>query len=704
MNSYQAPAPYSSTRELSRRDLLRMGGLASTAALMPPWLVGCGGSDSPLGYQATIADARSTILKVLEETGTPSVSVALVDRERLIWAEAFGVIDKGLKTPPSTETLFCIGSCSKMIATIATLILAERGLLELDQPLIRYLPEFSMADAGHRQITVRMLINHSAGFPGTDYRNSSTAAPFPEYYQQVLKTLASANLKHPPGAMSCYSNDGFTLIQALVEALTQRSYVDFVKQEIFVPLGMTHSRYATEAFASGTFAPGFDGETSLGQEFMNAYASGGLYTTPTDMGRLGLMLLGDGELDGKRILQPSSVQAMARDQTVGQSIRPVIMTDAFGLGWDAVRQGGLAAVGITAWHKGGATANYTAEFAVLPDEGLVCMIMGASLNYRSLALTERILLNALVERGRIAALPAPWTKTPPPDSASTGTLGELEGVYAAYDRILRIKVRDDRTLELSRYGQSDWVVSPELLKLRSDGTFSSDEVPAMSYQPVKSAGQEYWVLRVPYGYGHYRLECAYVQKITPRPALSAVWLDRVGRRWIAVNEQADSVMSPILTLKVAPDCPGYLLASAGPLEKTDCILDASASDQLASMCLKIPYIFGRDLDDVVVEIHDGEEWLRMGGALFRAETTVLPLRRGVNSIAFGAEGYAEWRSIDASGAVQTLTFSGINAWKLYDSNFTLRASGNASHTEVPADAGQLYLLLYAHAEASVQVE
>lgn len=216
----------------SRRDILRLGGLAGAAALLPPWLAGCGGSDAPPDYNATIADGRNAILKALAETDTPSIAVALMDRERVIWAEAFGTLDKAAGTAPTTDTLFCIGSCSKMIATIATLMLAERGLVDLDQPLVRYLPEFSMADAGHRQITVRMLINHSAGFPGTDYRNSSTSTPFPDYYKQVLQTLAIARLKHAPGEMSCYSNDGFTLIQALVAALTQRSYVDFVKQEI----------------------------------------------------------------------------------------------------------------------------------------------------------------------------------------------------------------------------------------------------------------------------------------------------------------------------------------------------------------------------------------------------------------------------------------------------------------------------------------
>ena len=87
---------------LSRRDWLKLG---AVCAYSPFGIVGCGDSDAPLSYNATIADARSAILKALTDSGTPSISVALIERNRVIWSEAFGVIDKATNAAPTTVTL-----------------------------------------------------------------------------------------------------------------------------------------------------------------------------------------------------------------------------------------------------------------------------------------------------------------------------------------------------------------------------------------------------------------------------------------------------------------------------------------------------------------------------------------------------------------------------------------------------------------------
>jgi CubicO group peptidase (beta-lactamase class C family) len=127
------------------------------------------------------------------------------------------------------------GSVSKMFAAIAVMQLVDRGVVELDTPLATYLPDFRMASGGYEHVTVRMLLDHAAGFPGTDYRNAVIRSPEPGYLDQVLQTLSMSRLKAPPGYMSVYCNDGFTVIAALVEAATGTSYVQFVQDEILTP-------------------------------------------------------------------------------------------------------------------------------------------------------------------------------------------------------------------------------------------------------------------------------------------------------------------------------------------------------------------------------------------------------------------------------------------------------------------------------------
>ncbi len=700
-SSFQSTASTgASTPALTRRSVLSLG---ATAALAPVWLAGCGGSSAP-GYSATIADARAAILKALADSNTPSISVALMDRERVIWAEAFGTIDKAANTAPSTETLFCIGSCSKMLATLSVMMLVERGLVVLDAPLVRYLPAFKMASPEYTQITVRMLINHSSGFPGADYRGAMGTVPSTSYATQVMQTLASVRLKHAPGEMSVYCNDGFTMVEPLVHALTGKTYPQFVMQEILAPLGMLRSRYATEAFPSGSFAPGYSADTQLPQEFVNPYASGGLYTTPVEMGRLAMMLLNGGQLAGKRYLSADAIAEMARNQTVTQPLRPVAMADGFGLGWDGVRQDGLAAVGITAWHKGGATTVYGSDFFVLPDEGLALMITGTSMGYGSGALAERILLQALIESRRLAAMPTPLSATPGPLAiASDALLADLSGIYADYRSVTRIQAQADRTLAVSKYAAGAWSTPPTILKLRSDGSFSSDAAPNVAYLSVLTQGLRHLILRFPYGMGHYRLEIPYLQKLNAKAALSAAWQGRLGRQWLAVNEPPDSLGlmggNPVFTLASVPDLPGYVLASAVTIDKYDQVADASTSDSAALMCLTIPWIQGsRDLDDVVILSRGGEEWVRVGSSIFRPQQTVLTMPVGSSLVTIGAEAYAEWRRMSVASA---LSVSGASAWKLFDADLKLLDAGSTDLVGHSVPAGS-YVLLYGVANVSVQ--
>jgi CubicO group peptidase (beta-lactamase class C family) len=119
-----------------------------------------------------------------------------------------------------------------------------------------------MLSPAYRQITVRMLLDHSSGFPGSEYRNIFTTELVPGYAQQTMEALASERLKTTPGYMSVYCNDGFTMIEMLVPAVTGKTFAQFVQDEVFTPLGMTHSAYPLEPFADGAYAKCYSGDTA----------------------------------------------------------------------------------------------------------------------------------------------------------------------------------------------------------------------------------------------------------------------------------------------------------------------------------------------------------------------------------------------------------------------------------------------------------
>ena len=677
--------------------------LAGVCVLTLGLLVGCDDDDdsAPLNYAETIADGRAAVQQALEATDTASASVALIDGERIVWSETFGYIDKTTQTAPSPTTMYGIGSVSKVFAAMATMKLVDQGKIDLDAPLVQYLPDFRMAAPEYPRITVRMLLNHSAGFGGTDYRNAFTNAPVPGYAAQVQQALATQRLKHQPGEMAVYCNDCFTMIEPLVAAVSGRSYTQFVADEILAPLGMIHSRFALEPFPAGSFAPGYTGDRADPQEYTNAYGTGGLYSTPNDMARLAMMFMNGGRLGDIRVLSASSVAEMGRDQTQNLLFNP-IPTFHWGLGWDGVAQSGLAAVGVTTWHKNGGTLTYGSDFFVAPNERLAVMVTGASVKFSSGQLAERIMLHALAERGRIPAVPTSLPDTPQPEQPATDAdLAAIVGDYAQFEALLRIEGLPDRGLKTSTYSDGVWTEAASDLKRRVDGSFSSDAAPNVAYRTFDGEGRRYLVARRPGGLGHYLVEIPFGQQVQPAAPLSAAWQGRVGRRWLVVNEDAQSIplvqgtTPPRFTLNVVDGLPGYLFASS--LHAVSQIVDPADSDALARMFLKIPVNFGRDLSDVIIETRNGEEWVRQGSTLYRPQASVPALPVGDSAVTIGGEGFAEWRRLPVGG---TVTMTGASAWKLYDAELKLLASGAGNGSAGAAPAGA-YLLLYGAPDAAI---
>jgi len=631
---------------------------------------GCSSSSSSsLGYTAVIKEGRTAVKETMETTGASSVSLAFIDGDKVVWAETFGLADKESLTAPTVDTMYCIGSTSKMVATIAVMKLVDKGLISLDGPIKNYITSFSMASPEYAQITVRMLLNHSAGFPGTDYRNSETSSPLPfSLSAQILETLKTQRLKHAPGYMNVYSNDGFTIIEQLVTAVTGKSYAQFVQEEIFTPLGMNHSRYPLGYFPDGSFAKRYEAGTLVPQLFLNSFGSGGLYSTPLDMAKIAMMILGGGKLGDVRILSEASVSAMGVDQTVARFNPVKAKSYSFGLGWDTVIQPGLGVVGVTGWQKGGDVTLYGSVLTVAPAEGLAVVVMGTSGSFASGSATviaERILLRALAEKGRIE-MPSRLNPSPRPLQApSSGRLDSVSGYYANKDTLMRVQKQSDNSLNIDTFSAvKGWTPLKTGLRLRDDNRFSSDESPSLSYSFKTADDRHYLIIRYVTGYGHYQDEIVYGQQIAAAGPLPASWNNRLGKVWLVTNAVPDSDAweSPSIRLNAFAD---LLLLNRGEIQA----VNPSFSNSTAGMMLLIPQIYGRDLDDVVMENHTDGEWIRLGSFLYRPQETIPALGAGGNSVSIGSQGLAEWRTIDATAVTKTITITPDARWGIYNSNF-----------------------------------
>ena len=644
---------------------------------------------------AIAQEAGEAAAQALQATGGSAVSIALGDRGGAAWAGQYGFADKTAGKAPSADTMFGIGSTSKMFATTAAMILVDRGLVQLDLPLVHYLPEFRMATPGYEKITVRMLLNHSAGFPGTDYRNGMSRAPIRGYAEQIQATLAESRLKHEPGWMNVYANDGFTMVELLVKAMTGLDYVEFVAREVLDPLGMSHSGYPLSSFPEGSFAKPYKGDQLLEQEYIGPLASGGLYSTPSDLTRFAAMLIGKGKLGEKQILSPESIAAMALDQTANTFNPLQDNSFRYGLGWDSVSQPGMAALGIAAWQKGGDTNSYGSVLIVLPDEGISVAVTGASgiHSNAATAIAERVLARALVEKSRLAAMPTPApAASRPVASIPPELIKNMPGIYSAFNKVYKVSLGVEGILSLHGYSNGAWSNSLDGITYRDDGWFSAsgDDAPPVDLAWIAADGRDYLAFRMPSENGWYKSEMLLAQKLKPAASLSSAWRKRLGKAWLPVNfSEADDYlaagMEPRVWLGGIDEAEGYVFFSGADGTMTTKPAADGNDDESQSFIL-IPLVNGRDLFDVNIIRRGGEEWLRQTSTLYRPLDSVPTLEFGESLVPIGAEGYAEWRHLPAE---TRFSVAGASAIKLYNADFILQDSNSGK-----VDAGGGYLAIF----------
>lgn len=176
---------------------------------------------------------------IYQKGAAPGFSVVIVEKGEVVFKKAYGqeVIDQ--HTPMRPESVLPIGSLTKSMTALALMQLVEAGKLNLDKPVVEYLPWFRTANINrNNKITTRMLLNNSSGLSG-GYVDGSIKGDSATYY--LLRSLDGSFLDQEPGLSYRYSNTGFALAGYLIHALSGQAYSDYLQEHIFQPLGMNHT-------------------------------------------------------------------------------------------------------------------------------------------------------------------------------------------------------------------------------------------------------------------------------------------------------------------------------------------------------------------------------------------------------------------------------------------------------------------------------
>lgn len=316
------------------------------------------------------------IQQEMVRTQLPGIAVAIVKGQEIIYLKGFGYASLRTKSPVTPQTIFDLASCSKSFTALAILTLWHNGLIDLDKPLVFYLPEFRLADEeAPSQITVRQLLLQTSGLPGdisepVSYHHGNDAM------KELVTAMAGIHPEHPPGTVFEYANFNYNLLGALVERVSGESFEDFVQEHIFTPLNMENSTLRPEIAARRDRADGH--QLLLGRVvtrnipiYRSAIPAGWVMSSVEDMGKWLIANLNDGVIDGKQVIPAELIETM---HTTGVTFTKGDKEAGYGMGWFT----GLTGDNETVFWHGGDTPNFLSEMILLPKEklGIVMLANG----------------------------------------------------------------------------------------------------------------------------------------------------------------------------------------------------------------------------------------------------------------------------------------------------------------------------------------
>ena len=279
--------------------------------------------NSQLGQ--TIVDANHLVPNFLEDFAIPGMAIAIVDVQNdFTWTQGFGLADTAQGIAVDADTVFGIGSVSKTFVAIAVMQLVENGIIDLDVPIVEYLPDFSILPSptggDYRNITARMLLTHTSGiFTQVDltedlfrYHYLSLEAHNPHFFNSFLEILAQYSMEYPEGETFSYSNKAYVLLGVLVAAMTGDDgffdgFVRYVDENIFEPTNMTRTSFVLDdALIPYLARPYVDTSEPEEYIFSNGLPASSMVSTANDMAHFMHLLLAD---DGA-LLAPGAIRQM----------------------------------------------------------------------------------------------------------------------------------------------------------------------------------------------------------------------------------------------------------------------------------------------------------------------------------------------------------------------------------------------------------
>lgn len=516
------------------------------------------------------------------------------------------------ETTASQDRIYCIASVSKMYSALAVMQLVDEGKIELDAPITKYLPDFKMNDERYKDITVRMLMNHTSGISMGLMTNHYLYDDVDSFvHDNTFDIVSGQRFKAAPGEYACYNNMGFELIEHIVENVSGMSFTDYVRNNIASKIGADHTGTAWSLYAGDTGDTQvslYRGSLPIEYPYEMAAGTGGIYATAPDVANFGSAFFTGNDV---LLSDDAKTQMSTRwnDDTKYES---------YGLGWDFVEQVKYEKENIKVMGKGGDVPYMHSFLLVAPDEQISAAVLTAGNDSGSqyAGLMAFALMDVVLEeRGKAVS------DLTPPEPKITDTIPDnykkYEGLYCigglynngicriTFDDTIMYKEdlgTDNSSPERYRYTEGGGFV-----KVNDSGKMTSDR--EIVYFEEKDGGIYIRtdMFTVCPGLGIYRglgnaAESMYTgEKMEENPISESVqqsWDELSQTFFVKYNEKwtSQDYESPFYQVVTDEEFPGYILAKNSEGARAEKLTD----EDHAVFFTSIPSSANRDLFDIEI--------------------------------------------------------------------------------------------------------
>lgn len=361
-------------------------------------------------HQKALSITQQHLQQLEQEQQIDSAVIGLVDHTGLIWHTSVGYANREKQLKADQNTIYRVGSLSKLLTATAILQLEEQEIIDIDQAITAYIPRFyyktRFDDPG--VITSRHLLTHHSGLPSNINKGHWTEERFTDLVERLRTEYAS----YPTDFILNYSNVGYSLLGTIIEENTDYLFEDFIEQHIFRPLEMTSSHFAPYGSTEHNVAIGY--KNHLAQENMpiRDIPALGLNTSVNDLAKFLQTLINQGQYRQQQLLQKDTVNAMFNAQNTDVKLD---FDNQIGLPWflnltDDDQQ-------ILVAEHGGTTINFSSQIMLAPDHrmGIILLSNSSRVNTQLKEVAENLLHRLINTREPAVAYLPDVSHTPSPN-------------------------------------------------------------------------------------------------------------------------------------------------------------------------------------------------------------------------------------------------------------------------------------------------